>query len=89
IAVILSQVVCLVCINLVFRWCQMFGGFTWDSDADKQFYYHPLLMILGLVFFYGDVLIPNAMMCIDNDVPCHIISVNIHNHRVYHNRYLP
>ncbi|GIX89734.1 hypothetical protein CDAR_245171 [Caerostris darwini] len=57
IAVILSQVVGLVCIGLVVRWCQMFGGFAWDSDANKQFYYHPLLMILGLVFFYGDAMI--------------------------------
>ncbi|KAF8782798.1 transmembrane ascorbate-dependent reductase CYB561-like isoform X1 [Argiope bruennichi] len=56
VAVILSQVFGLLCIALVIRWCQMYEGFGWE-DPKQQFYYHPLLMVLGLVFCYGDAII--------------------------------
>ncbi|CAL1273530.1 unnamed protein product [Larinioides sclopetarius] len=56
VAVISSQVVGLLCIALVVRWCQMYEGFGWE-DPKQQFYYHPLLMVLGLVFCYGDAII--------------------------------
>lgn len=29
------------------------GGFAWHADVDKQFNWHPLCMILGMVFLYS------------------------------------
>jgi hypothetical protein len=30
------------------------GGFSWQSDPQHQFNWHPLLMTIGLVFLYGN-----------------------------------
>jgi cytochrome b-561 len=56
-AVGLSQVVGFVCVTLVVYWCTLYGGFAWESDAKLQFFVHPLCMVLGLIFFYGDAII--------------------------------
>ena len=33
------------------------GGFTWSSDPEKQFHYHPTMMSMGLVFLFGEAAI--------------------------------
>lgn len=54
ITVFASQLAGIACVALVAYWCTLYGKFAWSSDPNQQFYFHPLLMILGLIFFYGD-----------------------------------
>lgn len=50
----LSQLLAVILLVLTGYWTgHMLGGFAWDGSP-QQFNLHPLLMILGLVFLYGD-----------------------------------
>ncbi|KAG8187298.1 hypothetical protein JTE90_011671 [Oedothorax gibbosus] len=53
-----SQVLGVSIVGLVAYWCKLYGEFSWaGADPNLQFYFHPILMVLGLVFFYGDALV--------------------------------
>jgi cytochrome b-561 len=52
-----SQVLGVAIVGLVAYWCRLYGEFSWTGDPNLQFYFHPVLMVLGLVFFYGDAII--------------------------------
>ncbi|XP_022090917.1 cytochrome b561-like isoform X2 [Acanthaster planci] len=55
--VLASQVAVVLVLILAGYWTGHYlGGFAWDGSA-KEFNLHPLLMILGLVFFYGDAIL--------------------------------
>ena len=32
-------------------------GFAWSEDPEREFHYHPTLMIMGMVFLYGESLL--------------------------------
>lgn len=55
--VFLSQVVGIAFVVLIGYWCSLYGGYAWESDADLQFNFHPVLMVLGLVFCYGEAIL--------------------------------
>ncbi|KAI4885666.1 hypothetical protein NFI96_026598, partial [Prochilodus magdalenae] len=53
-AYLLCLVLSVVCVVLVVDWNARYrGGFAWDQGP-KQFNWHPVLMVLGLVVFYGN-----------------------------------
>ena len=49
------QTSALIAVILVGVWMGNYrGGFAWHDDPVKQFNYHPLFMILGMIFLYGN-----------------------------------
>jgi hypothetical protein len=50
---ILANILGLTSIVLVLSWCNMLGGFSWRNPSTR-FNWHPLMMVLGFVFFYGN-----------------------------------
>ncbi|MBN3296494.1 transmembrane ascorbate-dependent reductase CYB561 [Amia ocellicauda] len=52
-----SQVVGLACVVITGVWMGHYrGGYAWDGSS-KQFNVHPLCMVIGLVFLYGDAIL--------------------------------
>lgn len=56
--VVLAQIFGLAAVVLVAVWMDHFRlGFAWHDDVAKEFNYHPLFMIIGMVFLYGNAII--------------------------------
>ncbi|XP_054011410.1 transmembrane ascorbate-dependent reductase CYB561-like isoform X1 [Hylaeus anthracinus] len=52
---ILMEILGAVLIIMVAVWCGYHrGGFSWRSNPDLEFNWHPLLMIIGFVFLYAN-----------------------------------
>uniref|UniRef100_A0A131YCL2 Integral to membrane n=1 Tax=Rhipicephalus appendiculatus TaxID=34631 RepID=A0A131YCL2_RHIAP len=52
-----AQLFGLGCVLMVVVWTShYFGGFSGPSNPKTEFNYHPVFMVLGMVFLYGNVL---------------------------------
>ena len=52
--VVVAEVLGIICVILIAVWGEKWmGGYAWDKSA-KIFNYHPVFMVLGFVFFYGN-----------------------------------
>lgn len=51
----ISQILGIICIVLVWIWTGHYlKGFTGPAELGLNFNYHPLFMVMGMVFLYGD-----------------------------------
>lgn len=50
-----SQFIGALAVILVAIWMGRYdGGFAWRDRPEQQFHYHPLFMVIGMVFLYGE-----------------------------------
>ena len=50
----IAEIVGILAVILVIIWMSHFrGGFAWDGSG-KEFNYHPVFMVVGMVFLYGN-----------------------------------
>lgn len=74
----LSQLLAVILLVLTGYWTgHMLGGFAWDGSL-QQFNLHPLLMILGLVFLYGDAILMFRIFRKENKTVVKVIHMTMH-----------
>ncbi|KAF6775579.1 hypothetical protein AHF37_05104 [Paragonimus kellicotti] len=74
---IISQVLGVFCVILTGIWLGAYwGGFSW-TDV-RIFNYHPLFMVLGLVFLYGDAILVYRVFRTYRKLPIKVLHAVLH-----------
>ncbi|XP_062846926.1 transmembrane ascorbate-dependent reductase CYB561 [Trichomycterus rosablanca] len=73
-----SQVLGVACVVITGVWMgHYYGGYAWDS-SERQFNVHPLCMIMGLVFLYGDAVLVYRLFRNENKRSVKILHALLH-----------
>ncbi|XP_046893304.1 transmembrane ascorbate-dependent reductase CYB561 [Hypomesus transpacificus] len=73
-----SQVLGLACVVITGVWMGHYrGGYAWDGSS-REFNVHPLCMVLGLVFLYGDAILVYRVFRNENKRNVKILHAVIH-----------
>jgi len=77
--VLLTQLVGVASVVITAVWMGHFrGGFAWQSDPDHQFNYHPLFMVIGMVFLYADGILAYRVFRNDRKVLIKVLHAVLH-----------
>ena len=49
-----TQLMGVACVVIAVVYGFYLGGFEWGSNEESQFHFHPVFMVCGMVFFYGN-----------------------------------
>ncbi|KAA0184974.1 Cytochrome b reductase 1 [Fasciolopsis buskii] len=76
--VVISQILGIICVILTGAWLGAYwGGFSW-TDSRVLFNYHPLFMVLGLVFLYGDAILVYRVFRNYRKLPIKVLHAVLH-----------
>ncbi|XP_012942274.1 cytochrome b561 [Aplysia californica] len=77
--VLVVQVLGVVSVVITAVWMGHYqGGFAWQSDPAREFNYHPLFMIIGMVFLYADGILAYRVFRNDRKVFIKILHACMH-----------
>ena len=49
-----TQLMGVACVVIAVVYGFYLGGYEWGSNEESQFHFHPVFMVCGMVFFYGN-----------------------------------
>jgi cytochrome b-561 len=76
--VVVAEVFALTAVIIVGIWMGNFrGGFAWNDAPEKEFNYHPLFMILGMVFLYGNAILVYRVFRNERKLPLKIAHASL------------